>query len=79
MYASNEELLREGECDAPNCIEDAGHPGPHSCDCRDTCDCDYSHSQDFDMFNFERCTCEPDCYHITARRDIQAALEKAGK
>ena len=30
MYASNEELLREGECGHSNCIEDAGHKGPHS-------------------------------------------------
>ena len=30
MYASNEELLREGECPKPNCIEEAGHVGPCS-------------------------------------------------
>ncbi len=30
MYASNEELLREGECGHSNCIEDAGHKGLHS-------------------------------------------------
>ena len=28
-YASNEELLREGECPSSNCIEVAGHSGPH--------------------------------------------------
>lgn len=25
----NESLLREGECSHPNCIEPAGHQGPH--------------------------------------------------
>lgn len=28
----NEELLREGECPASNCIEELGHAGPHSGD-----------------------------------------------
>ena len=78
MYASNEELLREGECDAPNCIKDAGHPGPHSCDLWDTCECDYPHTSDFEP-PFEACTCNPDCYHLTASRDIQEAIRKAAK
>jgi len=30
MYASNEELLRESECRWPDCVEPAGHAGPHS-------------------------------------------------
>ena len=29
---SNEELLAQGECPHPNCIEAAGHDGPHSAD-----------------------------------------------
>lgn len=27
---SNEDLLREGECTIPNCIEPSNHSGPHS-------------------------------------------------
>lgn len=27
---SNEDLLREGECPHPSCIEPAGHDGPHT-------------------------------------------------
>ena len=30
MYASNEELLRDGECPESNCIEPTGHAGSHS-------------------------------------------------
>ena len=30
MNETNEELLREGECSRPNCIEPIGHSGPHS-------------------------------------------------
>ena len=32
---SNETLLREGECQKPHCIEEAGHAGPHSGDIPD--------------------------------------------
>ena len=29
------------------------------------CDCEYPHNHDFDPYNFERCNCKPDCYHVT--------------
>jgi len=29
------------------------------------CYCEYPHGHDFDPYNFERCTCDEDCYHVT--------------
>ena len=47
-------------------------------DTGDTCECDYPHTSDFEP-PFEACTCNPDCYHLTASRDIQEAIRKAAK
>ncbi len=42
--------------------------GDGACDgCEDEieCECAYPHGHDFEPYNFERCDCKLDCYHVT--------------
>ncbi len=32
--------------------------------CEPECYCEYPHGHDFDPYNFERCDCDPACWHI---------------